>query len=739
VQRRLVRAFTATALAAALLAAPGAQAFQLNNGGGSGSLLLGPADLPGYTAQPASIMSLTDAHDYGPDQAFVDCSAGVPLLGQFDNGNTGVQIGPFYGTGHNPFGTPQFAIASVVFDDGSATDAEQALSALSNSSFQDCWAATQDKLNKQQGITVPTEPSTVASLSVPSYGDGTAAFSVNEQYDVLGRTVDGIESVVALRQGATLVMLVTVSYGASFPDSVLDSALGNIAQRAAAGRHQLEPTTGHGPCVAPVPAGGPPLLASDQVSAAVGTSLTYKGWTNTPASTSGGVASYECAWKGPRVNGGPYYHGVEVYLTISGPFPIGGAKAALTQQAKGWGTMVFQSSLGQPAIWIPMQDGYQALEVQSGNALVTVSMSVRTASQLSANQTAEDLLAADVLGVLGTLGGNGATGGSGATGSSGSSGASGASATCHGPGLANGLNSALQRALFNEVPVTLGEIDLPGPLFVDFAPLIQLYHFQLCVAGLTTSLLQRPSQTSESFSFTASPSGGGTIDGESTLGPFSYDGGLAAWTSVDRNATPSGQVYAAQWSPSWSWHAGINAGVAVGRSLKLPLTIGTLYLTSRQPTLTLVRGRDASLAASWGPRILINVQVTNQSLTQDLGDDLAGGESETKAVDALSESVSEDLGATVQAEAESQVGAPLPQVEDIVNSLDASIKPYMRDWFNRWFDSIAPDSPVAEALDAQDATLEDIPSGAAAALEETATPVLTFEDALEFCLEGDCF
>ncbi len=143
------------------------------------------SDVPGFAVQDPGNISISDPDDQGPDQAFIQCAQGVPLLSQFDTGTDATESA-VYGQGQNPFGTPELAIASTVFTDGQASDAYSAYKALAGTKFQQCWAASMDQLNQAQGITPPTSPTTVTPLGVPAYGQGSTGFDMNVQFDAVG-------------------------------------------------------------------------------------------------------------------------------------------------------------------------------------------------------------------------------------------------------------------------------------------------------------------------------------------------------------------------------------------------------------------------------------------------------------------------------------------------------------------------------------------------------------------------
>jgi hypothetical protein len=195
-----------------------------------GNFSLQAADVPGFTPIDPSIETFGDPSDQGLAQAFVQCASNTPLLHEFDTGPQAT-VSQVYGQGSNPFGTPALAVGSAVFTDGSAADVRTAYAALNSSSFQHCWAATQDSLNAQQGITTPITPSTISALPTPPFGSASDGFNINVNYSALGTTVKGQMGISIVASGAVLLMLITTAYNTEFPDSVRTSALAKIVGR----------------------------------------------------------------------------------------------------------------------------------------------------------------------------------------------------------------------------------------------------------------------------------------------------------------------------------------------------------------------------------------------------------------------------------------------------------------------------------------------------------------------------
>ncbi|MGA2470905.1 MAG: hypothetical protein ABSG64_09470 [Solirubrobacteraceae bacterium] len=718
-------------------------------------LLLRARDVPGYTAVPSDIASLTDSNDQGPNQAFVACAGSTPLLDQFDSGS-GATVGSLYGVGQDPFGAPAYMIGSVIFDDGSTTDADDALAALGSSSFQQCWAATQDKLNKAQGIAAPLQPSIVTPLAAPPYGQASTAFTVDQHYAAGSQDFYDQESLVAFQQGPVVVMLEDYAYNASFPTSVLDEASRTIAARLGAVQRSTATTSGTGACTSPLLSGGPPLLSTPEAIAAVGQRLSYAGWTRIPAAATGAAQQYTCSWRGAHVNGGPYYRGLSLDLSISGPYAIGEAKSVLDTAMQGWGASPV-SGIGDDAFYMPEQDDAQGLEVLSGNMTFEIGMSADSPQAAAQHQQVERRLAQLVLGGLGTTT-------LGATGQSGTAGTSGSAPDCSfsvspefGPEWVDELNSDFQRYSRNKLPVSVATLNLPGPLFLNFAPSIELYSFDICASGLIGDITQEPSATSDSLAFTAQPADCGTglanrlsrtdqqgngvpcspkiglyVDGEATLGGFDYSGPIAAWTSVDPKATPGDQDFTTTWQPKYSVLPGVSGSWSASEGPDAELTLLEIQLASYTTKVELVVASNAALDAEFGPSLVFDVQLSNKSLTQQLADDLKEGESEPEAAENLAKEVIDDANAAVQAEDGGFYGQAPAQIEE---TLEKTMDQDLIDAFNEWFASIKAGSPVANELVSEGVTPNEVPASAQTALEDTGTEAFSFGDVLDACLE----
>lgn len=759
-------AAVAAALATALLVVvSSAQAIEAHSEPGAASLLLQQSDVPGYTIVPASQESLTDANDEGPNQAFIQCAGSTPLLDQFDSGrDSQATVGTLWGLGANPFGAPEYIIGSVVFDDGSTTDAEQTIAALQGSTFQNCWASTQDALNKQQGLVVPLRPSIVTPLQLTPYGDATSGFTVDQQFDAFGHKTDGYESLVAIQEGPIVVMLETDGYGSPFPSGTLTTAISDIAARMGASPQSTTPTTGDTPCRSPLLQGAQPLASTASVSAAAGAPLVYQGWTLAPASATDSAKTYACSWFGRRVRikDDPYYRGLNIYLSVRGPYAIGAAKPQFETDLKGWGATP-ASGIGDAYFWLPTQDDAQGIEVLCGDAILEVGMTT-SIPDVTAHQQIEEQLARAALSTLGAC----------AVPSPSPSPRPGPTPPPDGecsftaspetdPSWVDDLNDDFDRHLHDRLPIAVGTINFPGPVYLNFAPGIELTSFDLCASGLLDKVAQEPDSTSDSLAFTAEPAQCGTgsgpkvtndgstadgapctpessatVDGESTLGSFDYDGDTASWTAVDPKATPADQSFAVTWQPTYSVLPGISGSWSADDGPEADLTLAEIDIASVKSTIHLVVAPNAALDVDFGPSLSFDVQLSNKSLIQSLGDDLAEGETEKEATDGLGREVEADAEAAVEAEDVDFFGAAPAQIGAQVQS---EIDSDLLEAFNAWFASIASDSAVAEELANEGVTYQEVPPDAQAALEATEVPEITLEGALEDCATDwiECF
>jgi hypothetical protein len=757
------------ALSALLLLVSGAVAAHAASefrGSAGGALLLQLSELPtGWYAVPASAdESLKDANDAGPNQAFIQCAGSTPLLDEFDSGPD-AEVGNLYGYAHDPSGEPELILGSVAFDDGSVSDAEQAMAAF-HGQFPACWAATQDKLNTQQGIIVPVKPSTVTPALVSDYGDDTAAFTVYSDY---GRWGDAYEDIVAIREGATIVMLESDSYGYPFPSDTLAAAIATEAQALSAPAQVQHQGKGTSACTSPLLSGAAPLATTASVSAAVGAQLTYQGWTDFG---SGSQANYSCQWSGRRVTvpHDPYYRGLNLYVSVRGPFPIGAAKPQFTTDMKQWGVAAPSSGIGQGYFFLPAQDDNQGLEVLCGSAILGVGLSIESPSQLSPHHQIEEQLAKAALPQLGScsvpIPPPGPTSATGPTSPSPPAG----DATCSftvspetDPSWVDDLNDDFQSHLHDRLPITVGTINFPGPVYLNFAPGIELTSFDLCASGLVDHLTAEPDGTSDSLIFSAQPAvcgngsghhvtGGGSqggvpcaprsgaeIDGESTFGQFEYDGDSASWTSVDPKVTPPDQSFTVEWKPSVSVLSGASGSWSAKDGLEANLSLAEIDIASIKATVDLVAAPGVSLEVDYGPSLSFDVQLSNKSLVQSLGSEEAEGETEEKATKQLTQEIREDAQAAVDAEdggfdlgpSPAEIGAKAQDEigSDVLEALDS------------WFGSITADSQVAEALANENILPQDVPADAEAAIATTETPEVTIgSSALTACEDdfADC-
>ncbi len=196
-------------------------------------MALQQSDVPGFTQIDPSEATLTDPNDQGPDQAFIQCAANTPLLNQFDTGPDAL-VGPFYGEDPSTlYGQPtyNFSVASVVFGDGSDSDASIAYSTLTSTAFQHCWASTADSLNTAQAIIPNVRPTVVTTMTTPEYGAASAGYLWNVEFSYEGSDSNWYYGFSMILQGSIVLLLVSLSINTTFPASLRNPILAKIAAR----------------------------------------------------------------------------------------------------------------------------------------------------------------------------------------------------------------------------------------------------------------------------------------------------------------------------------------------------------------------------------------------------------------------------------------------------------------------------------------------------------------------------
>ena len=267
------------------------------------SVSLTAGDVPGFSPVDPEVETFKDPNDQGQSQAFIECARGHALLDQFDTGADAL-TSQVYGEGENAFGTPSLSTGTAVFGDGSVADARAAETTLASPAFEDCWATTTDSLNQQQGITVPIYPSTVVALPNPGLGSASVAFAINSRYQVLGSAVNFQLAITVVQKGAITVMLITLAYGESFPDSTRLYAATRIAQRMGSASPAPAPVAATECLSARLPQPTSPVLSDAQVSADLGQTVHFG---SAPDSTT----VVRCSWEGralPADKDNPYRH-----------------------------------------------------------------------------------------------------------------------------------------------------------------------------------------------------------------------------------------------------------------------------------------------------------------------------------------------------------------------------------------------------------------------------------------------
>jgi hypothetical protein len=357
--------------------------------GSLASISLRASDVPGFRAVSPGVETFGDAHDQGPGQAFVQCAGGIVLLDQ-DPGGPGALVSSVYGRGRNPFGTPRLSAGTYAFGNGSRVDADRAYQALAGRRFEDCWARVTDRLNTEQGVVVPYRPSQVTQVPAPKVGDRAVAFAQAQHYSVLGRRIFSQQTMTVIQRGAHVVMLIALSYGSDFPETLRLA----IARRLAS---HLSSGTPPPPATSCIDAGWPrptlPVLTTVQAVGALHVSVRFAG-----VSSSGGAQT--CQWRGatlppPRIT--PYRRfTVQLWLSMQKPYASDdAAHAAYAQQASAFGTPTKVAGLGDAAVYIPGQDEVTAsLLVLAGREVFELSLN---SPQLVSGQQAELYTAAEVV------------------------------------------------------------------------------------------------------------------------------------------------------------------------------------------------------------------------------------------------------------------------------------------------------------------------------------------------------
>lgn len=680
------------------------------------------SDLPGFSAVDPSIETFQDPNDQGGDQAFIQCAGSTPLLDEFDIGSHAT-VSQAYGQGTNAFGSPVLSAASAVFTDGSATDAATAFAVLRSDSFQQCWARTQDALNRAQGITVPISPSTVSPLSVPAYGAGATAFTITLHYSALGTAITGEYGTSVIEYGTYVVMLITLGYDTTFPDALRLGALARIAARLGAPQRSTVTTTGESPCTAPSPVTPTTLLTDTEVGAALGAPMTYAGWTETPAAATGTVAERSCIWDGPRAPaGGPLPYQLAATLAVSDPYPIGGAKAQYDSELKGWQATSF-SGVGDAAFWLPIQDWSEGLVVLTGDRVLTVGITAR-ATDPQQYRPAELQLAALAVSRLGT--------GSGTAGPA-PPGSSIEDAMCH-LGLSLGvepkwlhdINDAMQKAALRlrntGIPIPIASIDMPSGFALNVAPSLDPGNFTFCGVGLTAAVDPPPWSQNDATQVKITGLGGGTW---TQLGPLVYSAPDGAWSTVDQ-ATPPGQPLVTKWGAvptvvPWNPSFGLTW---TSEGLQAQLALAQIRVASVHSEVKLVVRGESVLSVDLGPSLLLTAYISNKNLVDELAKELkqevgdsdpatAGTEAEQTAAQDLSAQAGDDLSAAMKVYDQQMLDISAKLTSELQGSVDQQLLAK----FTTWFADLQAGSPEVQELVDEGVTADEVPVAAEAALE----------------------
>jgi hypothetical protein len=334
------------------------------------SVSLSANDVPGFHSVSADDETFKVPNDQGTDQAFISCAKGHPLIDQFDSGPDAL-VSQVYGQGENPYGTPVLSVASAAFGDGSVADAQAAEAALADPTFQNCWARASDALNKQQGLSVPTSPSTVEEQSDPDLTTSGVAFVIDSNYSVLGGpSIYAQLAVTVMQQGALTVMLITLAYNEAYPTADRVSTASRIAKRM--GGTPPPPPRKLTECLATqLPQPTVPVLSNAQVTSDVQQKVTLLSVYQEP-----GLA---CIWVGslapkPTTNAPVFNkYTVELWLYLNVFTSQTSAKAAFTNAQTVFGPAKSVSGLGATVVLQGGQDEVtEALTAMDGDDVFSV-------------------------------------------------------------------------------------------------------------------------------------------------------------------------------------------------------------------------------------------------------------------------------------------------------------------------------------------------------------------------------
>lgn len=345
------------------------------------------SDVPGFA--PTANQTIRNPTDQGMVQSFLHCAQGNPLLGQFDTGPDATVSG-LYGQGTGPLGTSADSVFSVVFTDGSASDAAAAYAVLTGTAFSSCWSTEWGEITTAitDGLATVVTPFHVEPLTTPTVGGAdVSGYSLDGTFSALGVTLSDSVGVTAIGVGAFLAMLVTVGSGQSFPTTLRGALTTAIAQRMGA-------VSGSGSTTGPLPQPTPsqscrrsgipddsqPVLTTAQVDGIVHARAQFTGETTNGSSV--------CVWSAKtysRITNGsaPAARTTTWQVLVDGPLGSDtAARQAYEQARRAASVTVSEPDLGDTAALVSgtqVSPGPRLL-IQAGSYFLMVSSAAEGSS-----------------------------------------------------------------------------------------------------------------------------------------------------------------------------------------------------------------------------------------------------------------------------------------------------------------------------------------------------------------------
>lgn len=253
--------------------------------------------------------------------------------------------------------------------------------------------------------------------------------------------------------------------------------------------------------------------------------------------------------------------------------------------------------------------------------------------------------------------------------------------------------------------IPVATITLPAGLYLNLSPAFDPGEVKLCAVNVVGDLVH------------AWDGGQLEVDTDSqskSSGPaqFVYSALATAWTQAPgAPPAPPNPEFETSFQPQAEILPGPDIDLT-SKGLSADLTLFDVKFVSLEATWQLVVNHSQAFTVELGPSLVFEAQISKENLVKELSDDLETSESESTAVDEVSQQIADDEATAAGADGEGFFGLSPAQIEQ---RIDASMSSDMKAALSNYLDTLGP-GPDADFLEQQGVTADEVSGEAATTL-----------------------